>query len=172
MVNQTNYIKTKLSVKDFNKFKNKLLTKYYHLYQCSIDGDCQKNPEFHILNDIDGWLNPVHINKLEEKVEKRLKKYRKKIIEAVYIDSIKNSNRFEKIKKRVLRFSDKTFNFNPMGQLEEYLKNISQLNNFTQLNKSKFLKEYKNYGYDDADEMSLDLNILLETKYAKSFKLK
>ena len=90
MVNQTNYIKTKLSEKDFDKFKNKLLNKYYHLYLCSVDGDCPKNPEFKILNDIDGWLNPVHINQLEnkEKVEKRLKKYRIKIIEAVYILSL------------------------------------------------------------------------------------
>ena len=163
MVNQTNYIKTKLSEKDFDKFKNKLLNKYYHLYSCSVDGDCPENPEFDILNDIDGWLNPVHINQLEnkEKVEKRLKKYRIKIIEAVYIDSIKNSNRFEKIKKRVLRFSEKTFNVNSMGQLDEYLKNI------TKLNKSKILKKYKIYGYDDSDEMYLDLNILLDTKYTK-----
>ena len=79
----------------------------------------------------------------------------------MYIDSIKNSNRFEKIKKRVLRFSEKTFNINAMGQLDEYLKNI------TKLNKSKILKKYKNYGYDDSDEMSIDLNILLDTKYTK-----
>ena len=46
-----------------------------------------------------------------------------------------------------------------MEQLDNYLNQI------TELNKNKIVKNYKKYGYDDYNEMCLDLNLLLETKY-------
>lgn len=48
-----------------------------------------------------------------------------------------------------------------MEQLDNYLKSL------TLLNKNELLNDYNNnnYNYDNYDEMSLDLNILLKTKY-------
>ena len=46
-----------------------------------------------------------------------------------------------------------------MEKINDYLKFQ------TEINKNKLLNNYKKYGYDDYDEMFLDLNLLLNTKY-------
>jgi len=100
----------------FEKFSKNLFFKYFSIYNKVFNNDiyekdCPKNPEFVILNDIDNWQHPLHINELEEgkKIEIRLKKYKMQIIKALYLDSIENKNRYSKIVDKYDRFIKKTF---------------------------------------------------------------
>ena len=100
----------------YENFSKNLFFKYLSIYNKVFNNDiyikhCPKNPEFVILNDIDNWLHPLHINELEEgkKIEIRLKKYKMQIIKALYLDSIENKNRYSKIVYKYDRFIKKTF---------------------------------------------------------------